>query len=101
MMKSRRTVEFIHKIAEEEGLSVDTVTKIVRSQFMLVKKVIEAGDRVNFNFKTVLIMNFGKFLPANGKVKRLKTILSKHNGTVNTGEEHIDCSTSNVSDIGV
>ena len=68
----------IRKIAAEENLPIETVEKIVLSQFRFVRKVMGEGVKNKpESFKSVQLTHLGKFAP---REKKLQEYKKKANG---------------------
>jgi nucleoid DNA-binding protein len=53
--------EIMHMIALEEMISEKLVHEIVSSQFELMRKEMESGNREDGGYKNVRLINFGLF----------------------------------------
>ena len=72
-MKSENTKRIIRQIAKEEGLSDNTIRKIVLSQFEGTQKIISSGTPDHpETFKNIVLNAFGAFNVMPARFKRLK-----------------------------
>lgn len=63
----------LREIATKENLPVETIEKIVYSQFKFVRKVMAEGIKNKpETFKSVQLTHFGKFAPREKKLQEYK-----------------------------
>lgn len=59
----KKIKEIVKEIAEKHNISEEEVEKIVNSQFLFVRRVIESAERdKEETFKTIKLPHFGKFV---------------------------------------
>lgn len=61
------------KVAKEQGLSIELVTKIVNSQFKFVKDTMALGEKNRpETFKTIQVTHLGKFAVRKKKIEAFR-----------------------------
>jgi nucleoid DNA-binding protein len=65
----------IYKIANKYNLPLQTVERIVNSQFKYLAKIMNDG-----NFDSVRLPYFGKFSVKKGRIAHIKRLTDKKNG---------------------
>jgi len=66
----------VQKIAKEQGLSIDIVTKIVNSQFKFVKDTMALGEKNRpETFKTIQVTHLGKFAVRKKKIEQFRNLV--------------------------
>lgn len=70
-MKSRRTRDFIRKIAEDENLTIKQVEEIVYSFFKFTSNQMEKGGKYTGTYNPIRLFKFGIFSAKQGRINRL------------------------------
>ena len=66
----------VQKIAKEQGISIDIVTKIVNSQFKFVKDTMALGEKNRpETFKTIQVTHLGKFAVRKKKIEQFRNLV--------------------------
>jgi nucleoid DNA-binding protein len=73
-MNTLKTTEFLKRLAQQEGIPLNLVKEIVKSQFEFVVSVMKAGDREKLEFKSIMLPKFGKFTPTKGAISKIRHI---------------------------
>jgi hypothetical protein len=71
-MNSQNTMRYLKQLADQENLTVDQVTEIVRSQFVFLREIMRSGDMEKLEFKKVLLRGLGRFTPTEGRVNKIR-----------------------------
>jgi hypothetical protein len=71
-MNRLSSINYIKEVAIKEGLSTDTVTSIVKSQFEFLIEVMDRGNRTTFEFETLMLADLGKFAATDGRIAKIK-----------------------------
>lgn len=69
-------IKLVYELAKELDMNVDTIEKIVRSEFEFVKETMESGK-----MESVLLHHFGRFQVKPGRLKYLNKTQEDNGGT--------------------
>jgi len=79
MIIQKKVKDLIKKIATENNLSEEEVTKAVYAYFGLLKKVMKDADKDDTSsFKNVRFMHFGIFAVKQGRLKKLNEMRKRN-----------------------
>lgn len=78
-MRSKRTKDRIDKLSKKYKVSSSQVQEVVESPFRFFIKIANEGDKENFIFHSLRIMNWGLFSVKKGRIEFFKKLANNDN----------------------
>lgn len=96
-----RSDDYIKQIAKDEGLSVETVTAIIKSQFDFVAVKMASGDKEKDIYPSIIVKGLGRFTATEGRISKVRKLKERKNGANNNVEPGVSSTPDGNSDTRV